>query len=202
MAIWCTIRTFSAHAKELGNEMPKDVITFVKPLTCLNEDGRVKLSSHPGEMHHEIECVVKLDANLNVESIAVGLDLTDRAAQSELRAEGYPWAKGKCFRDSALVGDFSPWSAGNDSLNSEANGLELELRVNGVVKQKAKLSEMSIPIHHQISKISEWSPIQAGDFLFTGTPAGVGKLNLGDKMHAVLMDGDGITLSEINATCV
>ena len=73
----------------------------------------------------------------------------------------------------------------------------LELRVNGVVKRKAKLSEMSIPIHHQISKISEWSPIQAGDLLFTGTPSGVGKLGLGDKMHAVLMDGDGKILSKL-----
>ena len=105
MAIWCTIRTFAAHAKELGNELPKDVITFVKPMTCLNTDGRVRLSKHPGEMHYEIECVVRLDADLKVDAIAVGLDLTDRQAQTHLRAEGYPWAEGKCFRDSALIGN-------------------------------------------------------------------------------------------------
>lgn len=202
MAIWCTIRTFAAHAKELGNELPNDVITFVKPLTCVNDDGKVKLSSHPGEMHHEIECVVKIGADLTVESIAVGLDLTDRAAQTGLREEGYPWARGKCFRDSALIGGFCTWSGDNILLNSDLHSLELELRVNGIVKQKAKLSEMSIPIHHQINKISHWAPLQEGDLLFTGTPSGVGKLEIGDEMNALLVDGDGVILSEINATCV
>ena len=202
MAIWCTIRTFAAHAKELGNELPKDVITFVKPMTCLNTDGRVRLSEHPGEMHYEIECVVRLDADLEVDAIAVGLDLTDRQAQSHLRADGYPWARGKCFRDSALIGKFSTWKQDVEAINSDSFALRLELRVNGEVRQSAKLSEMSIPINHQISRISTWAPLQGSDFLFTGTPSGVGKLEVGDEMHAMLVDGSGDVISEILATCV
>ena len=202
MAIWCTIRTFAAHAKELGNELPKDVITFVKPMTCLNTDGRVSLSEHPGEMHYEIECVVRLDADLKVDAIAVGLDLTDRKAQTHLRADGYPWARGKCFRDSALIGKFSNWKRDVEAINSDSAGLRLELRVNGELRQSAKLSEMSIPIHHQISRISTWAPLQGSDYLFTGTPSGVGKLEVGDEMHAILVDGSGDVISEISATCV
>ena len=202
MAIWCTIRTFAAHAIELGNELPKDVITFVKPMTCLNTDGRVRLSKHPGEMHYEIECVVRLDADLKVDAIAVGLDLTDRQAQTHLRAEGYPWAEGKCFRDSALIGNLSDWKQGVEEINSDSSGLRLELRVNGELRQSANLSEMSIPIHHQISRISTWAPLQGSDYLFTGTPSGVGKLVVGDEMHAILVDGSGNVISEISATCV
>lgn len=202
MAIWCTIRTFAAHAKELGNELPKDVITFVKPMTCLNTDGRVRLSEHPGEMHYEIECVVRIDGELKVDGLAVGLDLTDRQAQSTLRADGYPWAKGKCFRDSALLGSFSNWKEDVEEINSESSGLSLELRVNGEIRQSAMLSEMSIPIHHQLSMISTWAPLQGGDFLFTGTPSGVGKLEVGDEMHALLVNGSGEVISEISATCI
>ena len=89
-----------------------------------------------------------------------------------------------------------------EEINSDSSGLRLELRVNGELRQSANLSEMSIPIHHQISRISTWAPLQGSDYLFTGTPSGVGKLEVGDEMHAILVDGSGNVISEISATCV
>ena len=89
-----------------------------------------------------------------------------------------------------------------EEINSDSSSLRLELMVNGEVRQSAKLSEMSIPIHHQISRISTWGPLQGGDFLFTGTPSGVGKLEVGDEMHALLVNGSGEVISEISATCI
>ena len=97
MALWCSIRTFAKHAHELGNEQPPEPVFFVKPNNCIQRSGPIQVSSHPGSVHHEIECVIRLGNDLSPEAIAVGLDLTDRVTQSELRAEQLPWSKGKCF---------------------------------------------------------------------------------------------------------
>ena len=104
MALWCTIRTFAQHAIELGNEQPATPVFFVKPNNCLQRNGHIMVSAHPGEVHHEVECVVRLDQHAQPEAIAVGLDLTDRLTQGELRSEQLPWTKGKCFKGSAYVG--------------------------------------------------------------------------------------------------
>ncbi|MDP6199293.1 MAG: fumarylacetoacetate hydrolase family protein, partial [Candidatus Poseidonia sp.] len=102
MAMWCTIRTFRKHALELGNPPAEEPILFVKPAACLHEGGPIPVSSHPGEVHHEVECVVRLNDDLEPDAIAVGLDLTDRATQAALRADQLPWAKAKCFASSAV----------------------------------------------------------------------------------------------------
>ena len=78
MALWCSIRTFSQHATELGNEQPVEPVFFVKPNNCLQTSGSIKVSTHPGTVHHEVECVIRLNENLQLDAIAVGLDLTDR----------------------------------------------------------------------------------------------------------------------------
>ena len=116
MALWCTIRTFAKHAAELGNEQPTVPIFFVKPNNCLQRTGPVLVSSHLGEIHHEVECVVRLNEHAQPEAIAVGLDLTDRLTQGELRTEQLPWTKAKCFRGSAYVGNFVQWEHPFDSL--------------------------------------------------------------------------------------
>jgi len=78
MALWCTIRTFAKHALELGNQPVVEPIFFIKPEQCLHESGPLPVSAHPGEMHHEVECVVRIGAHGQPVALAVGLDLTDR----------------------------------------------------------------------------------------------------------------------------
>ncbi|HII21052.1 MAG TPA: isomerase/hydrolase [Candidatus Poseidonia sp.] len=202
MAMWCTIRTFAKHAIELGNQPVADPIFFVKPDGCLHESGPLPVSAHPGEVHHEVECVVKLDEARRPVAIAVGLDLTDRATQGELRAEQLPWAKAKCFRSSAVIGPFVPWEGTWDDLLDPALGLHLDLSVNGTLRQSAPLHEMSVTPRQQIDSLHRWAPVNRGDVLFTGTPAGVGLLLPGDKVVARLLQVNGETLSEIDVGCV
>ena len=200
MTLWCAIRTFTQHAQELGNAPVEQPIVFVKPTNCLHGSGPLPVSSHPGEVHHEVECVVKLGEDLQPVSIAVGLDLTDRAAQAALRAKQYPWAKGKTFRSSAVVGPMSTWGFGFDGLVAEEHGLELHLSVNGEVRQSAALATMSVTPQAQHDELVSWAPLNPGDLMFTGTPKGVGQLQPGDDLHASLTM-NGVVLSEISLSC-
>ena len=200
MALWCSIRTFAKHAQELGNEQPPEPVFFVKPNNCIQRSGPIQVSSHPGSVHHEIECVIKLGNNLTPEAIAVGLDLTDRETQSELRAEQLPWSKGKCFRGSGVIGGFHTFTGQLDDL---CNGdYSLKLTVNGESRQVANLSAMSITPQQQMDSLLNWAPIVAGDYLFTGTPSGVAELQVGDEINAVLIGKDGSVISQISAVCV
>ncbi|MDP7373443.1 MAG: fumarylacetoacetate hydrolase family protein [Candidatus Poseidoniaceae archaeon] len=199
MALWCAIRTFAEHAAELGNEQPPEPVFFVKPNNCIQRSGPIKVSNHPGSVHHEVECVIKLDGNLQPEAIAVGLDLTDRETQSQLRAEQLPWSKGKCFVGSGVIGGFQDYSGTSDSL---CNGNFLvKLTVNGEIRQLANLSEMSITPSQQLDSLTTWAPVVAGDYLFTGTPSGVAELFPGDRVRATLESNDGKVISEINTVC-
>ena len=200
MALWCSIRTFAKHAQELGNEQPPEPVFFVKPNNCIQRSGPIQVSNHPGSVHHEIECVIKLGNSLTPEAIAVGLDLTDRETQSELRAEQLPWSKGKCFRGSGVIGGFHTFTGRLDDL---CNGdYSLKLTVNGESRQVANLSAMSITPQQQMDSLLNWAPIVAGDYLFTGTPSGVAELQVGDEINAVLIGKDGSVISQITAVCV
>ena len=200
MALWCSIRTFARHAQELGNEQPPEPVFFVKPNNCIQRSGPIQVSTHPGSVHHEIECVIRLGNDLSPEAIAVGLDLTDRVTQSELRAEQLPWSKGKCFRSSGIIGGFRAFTGQFDDL---CNGdYSLELTVNGESRQVANLSSMSITPQQQMDSLLTWAPVVAGDYLFTGTPSGVAELKVGDEVNAVLTSKDGSVISQISAVCV
>ena len=200
MALWCSIRTFAKHAQELGNEQPPEPVFFVKPNNCIQRSGPIQVSSHPGSVHHEIECVIRLGNDLSPEAIAVGLDLTDRVTQSELRAEQLPWSKGKCFRGSGIIGGFHAFIGQFDDL---CNGdYSLELTINGESRQVANLSSMSISPQQQMDSLLTWAPVVAGDYLFTGTPSGVAELQVGDEVYAVLIGKDGSVISQISTVCV
>ena len=201
MAMWCTIRTFRKHALELGNQPAEEPIIFVKPAACLHAAGPLPVSSHPGEVHHEVECVVRLNEDFEPEAVAVGLDLTDRATQADLRAQQLPWAKAKCFTSSAVVGSWSPWPSSWDALVDVNEGLHLKLSVNGTVRQSSPLHEMSVTPRMQIEALRAWAPVQSGDLLFTGTPQGVGELHPGDVVEAVLTNASGVVLSNLSHRC-
>ena len=201
MTMWCTIRTFAKHAVELGNEPVAAPIFFVKPSGCLHHEGPLPVSTHPGEVHHEVECVVQLNEAMEPVALAVGLDLTDRATQSELRADQLPWAKGKCFRSSAVIGSWSAWPGTWDDLVAPKQGLHLFLSVNGEERQSSMLSEMSVTPRQQIDALLPWAPVATGDVLFTGTPQGVGQLHPGDRVVARLTGPNGEELSKIEVSC-
>ena len=199
MALWCAIRTFAKHATELGNQQPAEPVFFVKPNNCLQRTGPIQVSTHPGSVHHEVECVIRLGNNLQPEAIAVGLDLTDRDTQSQLRSEQLPWTKGKCFRGSAVVGGFSSFDGELSDL--VAGGYVINLSVNGILKQTSNLSSMSIGPQQQMDSLLVWAPVVAGDYLFTGTPAGVAQLLVGDELIATLETTDGKIISQIETIC-
>ena len=199
MALWCAIRTFAKHATELGNQQPAEPVFFVKPNNCLQRTGPIQVSTHPGSVHHEVECVIRLGNNLQPEAIAVGLDLTDRDTQSQLRSEQLPWTKGKCFRGSAVVGGFTSFNGKFSDL--VAGEYVINLTVNGIIKQTSNLSSMSIGPQQQMDSLLEWAPVVAGDYLFTGTPAGVAQLLVGDELIATLATTHGKIISQIATTC-
>ena len=199
MALWCAIRTFAKHATELGNQQPAEPVFFVKPNNCLQRTGPIQVSTHPGSVHHEVECVIRLGNNLQPEAIAAGLDLTDRDTQSQLRSEQLPWTKGKCFRGSAVVGGFTSFNGKFSDL--VAGEYVINLTVNGIIKQTSNLSSMSIGPQQQMDSLLEWAPVVAGDYLFTGTPAGVAQLLVGDELIATLATTDGKIISQIATIC-
>lgn len=202
MALWCSIRTFAKHATELGNQQPAEPVFFVKPNNCIQTEGDIQVSSHQGSVHHEVECVIRLNEDLQIDAIAVGLDLTDRDTQSELREQQLPWSKGKCFRASAVLGNFVQWSGTFNSLSEPSSNLQIQLEVNEELRQSAPLSSMSITPLEQYDSLMEWAPVQAGDYLFTGTPSGVAQLFPGDKLKATLQTIDGEVISTIESVCV
>ena len=199
MALWCAIRTFAKHATELGNQQPAEPVFFVKPNNCLQRTGPIQVSTHPGSVHHEVECVIRLGNNLQPEAVAIGLDLTDRDTQSQLRSEQLPWTRGKCFRGSAVVGGFVAFDGEFNDL--VAGGYLINLSVNGIIKQTSNLSSMSISPKQQMDSLLEWAPVVAGDYLFTGTPAGVAQLLVGDELIATLETTDGKIISQLATIC-
>ena len=200
MTMWCAIRTYAAHADELGNARQERPIFFTKPDGCLSSEETIDVSGHDGEIHHEVELVLRLDELGAVSHIAVGLDLTDRAAQREARPEGLPWARSKAFRGAARIGGLVPWAKDVAGLNT--SGLQLELRIDDEVRQSARVNTMSIAPAGLLDDLRGWAPLTAGDVVFTGTPSGVGRLHPGQAVVAVLRDAEDAVLSRLDLRCV
>ena len=193
-SIWCALRTFDQHAKEMGGEALQSPRFFLKPWGSLAEPSigcDLLLPSHIDEVHHEVELVLKLGEDLVCSQIAVGLDFTDRETQKIAKAEGMPWTQSKGFANSAIVGNFCKPPVG-------LQHLRLELALNGNPRQEASIGEMSFSPLDLIDALSAWAPAKAGDLLFCGTPSGVGPMQRGDRIQARLLSEDGIVLSELD----
>lgn len=193
-SIWCALRTFDEHAKEMGGEALQSPRFFLKPWGSLAEPPigcDLLLPSHIAEVHHEVELVLKLGEDLMCSQIAVGLDLTDRETQKIAKAEGMPWTQSKGFANSAIVGNFCEPPVG-------LAHLRLELALNGDPRQEASIGEMSFSPLDLIDALSVWAPAKAGDLLFCGTPSGVGPMQRGDRIQARLLSEDGTVLSELD----
>lgn len=192
--IVCVGRNYAEHAKELGNEIPDKPVLFLKPASGLiYSGGEIFHPDYGNELHHEVELVLligetvskanKAQAEKAIMGYGVGLDMTLRDIQDGLKKKGHPWTLAKCFDTSAVVSDFvlkKDYQLKNDE--------KLELKVNGIVKQSDTLKSMIFIPTEIVEYISSLMTLEKGDLIFTGTPAGVSKVNRGDKLEARLGD--------------
>lgn len=189
MDVWCAIRTYPKHATELGNPIPSEPVFFLKPTSSIIEFGTIEACG--GDVHHEIELVLKLGPKLQPTHMALGLDLTKRSIQDHLKENRLPWAQAKAFSDSAVIGEWVEY-------NPKA---EFSLSLNGKEVQRGSLKEMSWTPKELVAKLAKWAPLRQGDLLFTGTPSGVGPLAENDEVTAFLHI-DGVCIKSHSAKCV
>ena len=191
MKIICIGRNYVEHIKELDNERPSAPIIFMKPETALLQNNSpFYYPDFSNDIHHEVELLIKIDktgksvrpnyAYKYYQEIGLGIDFTARDIQTKAKKNGHPWELAKAFNHSAPVSDFLPKIAHNLS------NLSFHLLKNGQVVQKGNTSLMIWSIDELISYISRFILLKKGDIIFTGTPAGVGPIKIGDHLEGFL----------------
>lgn len=189
MKIICVGRNYAAHIAELANERPDKPVIFLKPDTALLRAGQAfYLPDFSQSVHHEVELVLKVCkqgkhiapqfAHKYYEEIGLGIDFTARDVQEELKKKGLPWELSKAFDNSAVIGDiFIPKAELGD-----LNNLDFSLEVNGQVRQEGNTSHTLFQFDELVSFISQYFTLKTGDLIYTGTPAGVAPIAIGDKL--------------------
>ena len=199
----CVGRNYAEHARELGNEIPEKPVVFLKPTSAIiYSDGKIIHPKSSNDLHHEVELVLLIGKTIKdadskkaeeaISGYGVGLDMTLRDVQNELKKKGQPWTIAKCFDTSAVISDFVLKK--DYTLKADE---KLELKVNGIIKQSDTLKSMIFNPAEIIEYISSVMTLEKGDLIFTGTPAGVSKVNRGDKLRAKLDE-----VAELNCTVV
>lgn len=194
MKIICIGRNYGAHAKELKNEIPEEPVFFLKPDTALLKDGQAfYLPDFSKDIHHEIELVLQICKNgKNIsekfaadyyEKIAVGIDFTARDIQQQCKEKGLPWEKAKAFDNSAPIGEFISKSEMQNTGN-----INFHLTINGEVRQNGNSKDMLFSFEKIIAYVSRFITLKQGDLIYTGTPAGVGAVAIGDKLEGYIGD--------------
>jgi fumarylpyruvate hydrolase len=196
-------RNYAAHVIEMGAPRGRPPVIFLKPPTALVHDGEeVTLPADAGAVHHEVELVALIGtpgkaisiarAMEHVLGYAVGLDMTLRDVQNEAKRCGDPWSVSKGFDGSAPVSAVTPRDeVGNGS------GLSITLDVNGERRQAASTSQMLHSVADLIAHVSRWFTLERGDLLFTGTPAGVGLVEVGDVLEARIERVGSLTVTAV-----
>lgn len=192
MKIICLARNYVAHARELNNPLPE------KPMFFMKHENSIVRGNKPfyypdfsSDIHHELELVLKFSrVGKNIEKkfadryyneIGLGIDFTARDLQTEARENGAPWEISKAFDYSAPLSEFIPVSEFEDIHN-----LSFHLDINGKTVQEGNAGLMIFPVDVQIAYISKFITLKTGDLLFTGTPAGIGPVKIGDRLEAFL----------------
>ena len=185
--IFCIGRNYADHAAELGNAMEEEPVVFLKPAAALLAEGApLTLPAFSRDVHFECELLVLIGRDADNVSAAealdyvagygIGLDLTARDVQSEVKAKGLPWTKAKGFRGAACVSRFVPATA------LDPLAARFTLHVNGELRQQGDTTLMRFSVPFLVSYLSQLYGLRAGDILYTGTPAGVGQLQPGDQL--------------------
>lgn len=176
---WCVGRNYVEHAKELNNPIPQAPLIFSKSAACLQTSKELSWPETCRDIHHEIEIVLLLGKDLSITHWTLGLDLTDREAQNELKKTGSPWELAKSFQGSAVLGPWQPWP-GYEAMKNR----EFSLEVNHELRQKGQMKYMIFQPQELLNYLRKRFPIVENDALFTGTPSGVGPLKSGDQLIA------------------
>lgn len=192
MKIICVGRNYSEHIKELNNADPGEPIIFFKPDTAiLKNNTPFYYPTISNDIHYEAELVVRINREgKNIEQkfapkyydeIGVGIDFTARDLQKKAQEQGLPWALAKGFNGSAPISNFV-----SKSIFESVNAIEFSLKQNGVVKQQGNSSMMIHSIDKIIAYVSNFITLKNGDLIYTGTPAGVGPVAIGDRLEVYL----------------
>lgn len=194
MKIFAIGQNYSEHNKELNSTNPTEPVVFMKPDSALLKNNKpFFIPDFTTELHYETELIIKFNRlGKNIEpkfahryfsEIGLGVDFTARDIQRRLKAEGKPWEICKAFDNSAVIGNFLPISDFADIQN-----IPFHLDLNGNTVQKGNSQDMIFPINELIAYVSRFFTIKIGDILFTGTPVGVGKVAIGDKLEGYISD--------------
>ncbi len=192
MKIICVGRNYVDHIKELFNDRPTDPVIFIKPDTALLDSSQAfYYPSFSKDVHYELELVYRIGkvgknieakfAHKYIDAIGLGIDFTARDVQSRLKEKGLPWEKAKAFNGSAFVSNLRPITEADF-----ISPIDFELQKNGESVQKGNSELMIWNIEALIADISQYFTLKTGDYIFTGTPAGVGSVVMGDVLSGFL----------------
>lgn len=184
--IFCIGRNYTEHAHELGSEVPKTPVVFIKPISCLVDEGEsVHYPKHGNNFHYEVELVIRIgktgqpekqvDALTFVDAFTIGLDLTLRDVQNRLKDKGLPWEMSKAFEQSSPIGKFIKYDHPDQLKN-----FSFRCFVNSEKRQEGNSDDMIFSVERLIFELGKIWILQPGDLIYTGTPSGVGPIDIGD----------------------
>lgn len=186
MKIICIGRNYQEHTKEMGADIPQKPVFFMKPDTALLKENKFYYPSFTQDLNYECEIVVKISktgkniderfAHKYYSEISLGIDFTARDLQSECKKNGLPWELAKSFDNSAPIAE--KWL----DISKVTLPIHFEFLQNNVLKQTSNSAEMLFSIEQIIAYVSKFITLKTGDLIYTGTPAGVGPVAIGDKL--------------------
>lgn len=199
MKIICIGRNYAKHIEELANERPTDPVVFLKPDSAiLPKRNPFFIPPFSNDVHHEVEVLVKINkvgkhiqekfAHKYYDEIGLGIDFTARDVQAKCKEKGLPWEKAKAFDGSAVIGEFYPKSEFN------LDEIKFQLLKNDAVVQDGNSQSMLWKIDELIAYVSQYFMLKKGDVIFTGTPAGVGKVEEDDVLTGILEGREAFTI--------
>jgi len=200
MKIICIGRNYAKHIEELQNEKPENPVIFLKPDSAiLAKNQPFFIPPFSNDIHYEVEVLVKINkvgkyieekfAHKYYDEIGLGIDFTARDLQSKLKEKGLPWEKSKGFDGSAVVGKFFP----KESLGDLTN-LSFTLSKNNELVQDGNTNAMLWKIDELIAYVSQFFTLKKGDIIFTGTPAGVGKVAENDVLNGIIATNEAFSI--------
>jgi 5-carboxymethyl-2-hydroxymuconate isomerase len=192
--IVCVGRNYAEHVHELGNIIHEKPVVFLKTVSSVIYSGdEIVYPSFSNDMHHETELVLLIGENIKdadletseraIAGYGIGLDMTLRDVQSDLKKKGHPWTIAKCFDTSTVISEFMEKSSYQLTLDET-----ISLKINGEYRQKEQLNKMLHKPVEIVQYISSLMKLEPGDLIFTGTPKGVSKVVSGDNLVAELND--------------
>ena len=194
MKLICIGRNYAAHIKELANEKPEEPVVFLKPDTAiLLKKQPFFIPDFSNDVHHEVEVLVKINrvgkyidrkfAHKYYNEIGLGIDFTARDLQKQLKEKGLPWEKAKAFDGAAVIGNWLPVSE-----VGSVDAIAFSLKKNDEIVQNGNTSHMFWKIDELIEYVSKYFTLKIGDIIFTGTPAGVGRVDANDNLKGFIED--------------